>query len=62
MKGVKNFDNSVNSKRLKIPGKDEIQTIFESPQFTHDERHLYFSLNEAENEFLKQTRSLNAQV
>lgn len=62
MKGVNDPDNNANSRRLKILGKDEIQTIFELPQFNHDERFLYFSLTEAEKEFLKQSRSLNAQV
>lgn len=62
MKGVKIFDNLTNSRRLKILGKDEIRNIFELPQFTHDERLLYFSLTEDEKEFLEQFRSLTAQV
>jgi len=62
MKEVDNANNSATSKRLKILSKDEIQTIFELPQFTHDERLLYFSLTETEKEFLNQSRSINTQI
>lgn len=62
MKEVDTANNSAASKRLKILSKNEIQTIFELPNFTHDERLLYFSLTEKEKEFLNQSRSINTQI
>jgi hypothetical protein len=47
---------------LKILGNDEIRNIFDLSQLAHDERLLYFSLTEAEKEFLEQSRSFSAQV
>lgn len=49
-------------KRLSILTKDEIEKLFGLPDFTHEDRLIYFSLNQAEKEVAYSHRSLRAKV
>ena len=49
-------------KRLSILTKDEIEKLFGLPEFTHEDRLIYFSLNQAEKEVAYSHRSLRAKV
>ena len=44
-------------KRLKILNKSEIQELYGLPDFTHEERVMYFSLDSLENKELENLRS-----
>ena len=50
------------NKRLKILSAKEIQALYESPQFTLEEKTAYFALDPLEEEQLKNIRYTNAAV
>ena len=52
----------ISGKRLSILPKDEIEKLFGLPKFTHEDRLVYFSLNQAEKEVAYSHRSLRARV
>ncbi|MCD4831742.1 MAG: DUF4158 domain-containing protein [Anaerohalosphaeraceae bacterium] len=52
----------ISGKRLSILPKDEIEKLFGLPKFTHEDRLIYFSLNQAEKEVAYSHRSLRARV
>lgn len=51
-----NDNNEIQSRRLKILGKEEICHIFELPDLTMEERLEYFSLSKPERDFLDRLR------
>ncbi len=51
-----NDSNEIESRRLKILGKEEIRNIFELPDLTMEERLEYFSLTAPERDFLEKLR------
>lgn len=52
----------ISKKRLNILTKDETEKLFGFPQFTHEDRLIYFSLNQAETKIAYSHRSLRARV
>lgn len=51
-----------NTKRLAILSQNEVQELFSLPNFTHEEREIYFSLDPDESLIFESLRKTNAKL
>lgn len=51
-----------NQNRLRILSEEEIKTIYETPNFTYEDRCSYFSLSQPEKELLHTLRSIKSKA
>ncbi len=56
------MESTKKEKRLKILSIDEIESIYNRPRFTDEERIEYFCLSQSEQELLELFRSIKSQV
>lgn len=54
--------NTTNQKRLRILDEDEIEIIYNIPNFTYEDRYEYFSLTQPEKELLDTLRSVKSKA
>ena len=57
-----NFTANRKEKRLKILTTDEIESIYNRPDFSYEERIEYFTLSQSDLEILERFRSIKSQV